>query len=80
MWPTPEATAKLLEAAKAGKADAVTNLLTDHREALRRAIALRMDPALARRLDASDIVQEVMLEASRRLDGYLKEQKMPFQL
>ena len=43
-------------------------------------IGLRLDPAIAARVDASDVVQEVLLEASRRLDAYLREPKMPFQL
>ena len=34
-------------------------------------IALRLDPALTARLDASDVVQEVLVEASKRLDDYL---------
>ena len=80
MWPTPEATAKLLDAAKKGEPDALNHLLTDHRDALRRAIAMRLDPVLARRIDASDITQDVLLEASRRLADYLKDPKMPFQL
>lgn len=80
MWPSGDETSKLLAAAKTGKPEAVTKLLADHREALRRAISMRMDPVLARRIDASDIVQDVMLEASRRLADYLKEPKMPFQL
>lgn len=80
MWPSAESTQKLLDAARAGDAEAGTRLLAEHREALRRAIAVRLDPALARRVDASDIVQDVMLEASRRMPTYVQEQKMPFQL
>src|SRR5262249_58200241 len=43
-------------------------------------INLRLDTALARRIDASDIVQDVLLEASRRLADYLKNPLMPFHL
>jgi RNA polymerase sigma-70 factor (ECF subfamily) len=43
-------------------------------------IDLRLDPVLGRRLDASDIVQDVLLEASRRLADYLKNPIMPFHL
>ena len=43
-------------------------------------IGLRMDPALRRRLDASDIVQDVLVEAHRRLADYLQAAGMPFQL
>jgi len=39
-----------------------------------------MDPVLGRRVDASDIVQDVMVEASRRLTDYLANPTMPFGL
>ena len=38
------------------------------------------DQKLARRVDASDVVQDVMLEASQRLDDYIRDPKMPFGL
>lgn len=41
--------------------------LESHRERLRRAVALRLDRRLAARLDVSDVVQEVLLEAVARL-------------
>jgi RNA polymerase sigma-70 factor (ECF subfamily) len=71
---------ELLDQARQGDAAAVDRLLTLHREPLRRMIALRLDPALARRLDASDVVQDVLLEASRRLHDYLRDPAMPFPL
>jgi RNA polymerase sigma-70 factor (ECF subfamily) len=41
----------------------------------------RIDPALSARVDASDIVQDVMLEAHRRLSDYLRNpEAMPFHL
>src|SRR5437764_7847133 len=43
-------------------------------------IDLRMDRQLKRRVDASDIVQEVLVEAHRRLTEYLKNPVMPFHL
>jgi RNA polymerase sigma-70 factor (ECF subfamily) len=76
---SPE-TLELLNQARQGKAEAVERLLGQHREALRRRISLRLDPALAARLDASDVVQDVLLEASRRVKDYLKNAKMPFHL
>ncbi len=70
----------LLERVKQGDEQARQALLAHHREPVRRMIDLRLDPAIAARLDASDVVQEVLLEANRRLDDYLRNPAMPFGL
>src|SRR5262245_11018742 len=80
MWPDPSETRDLLDRARSGDAAAVGDLLARHREALRRAVALRLDPALARRVDASDVVQDVLLEANQRLQEYLRNPTLPFHL
>lgn len=80
MWPQSDVTAELLQKAREGENAAVEDLLGRHREAVRRMIHLRLDPAIAQRLDASDVVQDVLLEASRRLSEYLKAPAMPFHL
>jgi len=80
MWPDATQTHELLEQAKKGDADAVDRLLAKHREPIRRMIDMRLDPAIVQRLDASDVVQEVLIEASRRLNDYLKAPSMPFHL
>jgi RNA polymerase sigma-70 factor (ECF subfamily) len=80
MWPNSPDTQELLDRAKQGEAGAVERLLEVHREPLRRMIGLRLDPALAGRVDASDIVQDVMLEVSQRLAEYLRNPQMPFHL
>lgn len=80
MWPDSSETQELLIAARDGDAEARNRLLSRHRDALRRMVALRMDPMLRRRVDASDIVQDVMVEADRRLADYLHSVQMPFQL
>lgn len=80
MWPDATNTQELLDQAKAGNTDAVDQLLAKHREPIRRMIDLRLDPAIVQRLDASDVVQEVLLEANRRLKDYLKAPAMPFHL
>ncbi len=80
MWPEQPQTDQLLEEARRGEAAAVERLLTAHRDPLRRMIGLRLDPALAARVDASDIVQDVLIEAHRRLQDYLNNPLMPFHL
>jgi RNA polymerase sigma-70 factor (ECF subfamily) len=80
MWPDSSKTGELLDGAKGGDAAAVDQLLGRHRESLRRMIDLRMDRAIGRRVDASDIVQDVLIEANRRLNDYLANPVMPFHL
>lgn len=41
---------------------------------------MRLDRRIQQRVDASDIVQEVMVEANRRLEKYLENPVMPFHL
>lgn len=80
MWPDAQSTQELLAAAKDGQTEAINQLLERHRTALRRMVDLRMDRAMERRVDASDVVQDVMLEANRRLNDYLHDPVMPFHL
>lgn len=80
MWPTDEQTRNLIQQAAGGDNAAANRLLERHRAALRRLVAVRMDRAMARRVDASDIVQDVLLEASGRMADYLRDPAMPFHL
>lgn len=80
MWPESAETQELLSAARSGDADARNQLLERHREALRRMVGLRLDRAVQRRVDASDVVQDVLVEASQRLSDYLASSGMPFAL
>jgi RNA polymerase sigma-70 factor (ECF subfamily) len=80
MWPDSEQTQELIAGAKQGDDDAVNRLLERHRDAVRRMIDLRMDRKLQQRVDASDIVQDVLIEANRRLGDYLEKPPMPFHL
>src|SRR5215207_5064633 len=80
MWPSPDSTKRLLDDAKTGDGSAVDRLLGEFREPLRKVIDLRLDPVLGRRVDASDIVQDVLIEANQRLTEYLKNPAMPFHL
>ena len=81
MWPDASETQRLLERIEREGAPAEQQLWERHREPLRRLVGLRLDPALARRVDASDVVQEVLLKASQRLADYLRNPAaMPFHL
>ena len=78
MWPNQEETIELLGGAERGDAEAVNRLLDRHRDSLHRMVACRLNPGVARRLDASDVVQDALLTASRRLAEYLKNPAIPF--
>jgi RNA polymerase sigma-70 factor (ECF subfamily) len=71
-------TEELLDRAGGGDRTARDALLRRHRRRLSRMVAVRMDPRLAARLDPSDVVQETLAEADRRLDGYLRDRPLPF--
>jgi RNA polymerase sigma-70 factor (ECF subfamily) len=70
-------TNRLLRRAASGEVASWGKLLTRHEERLRRMVAFRLDPRLRGRVDASDVMQEIHLEAARHLPDYLKEPGMP---
>jgi RNA polymerase sigma-70 factor (ECF subfamily) len=78
MWPTQDETIQLLNGAQQGDRGAVDRLLDRHRDSLHRMIQCRLNQGVARRVDASDIVQDALLTASRRLAEYLRAPSMPF--
>lgn len=80
MWPEPDKTQEILTRAQQGDSDAVNALLERHRGSLRQMVQFRLDRKLERRVDASDVVQDVMVEAARRLSDYLKAPRLPFHL
>jgi RNA polymerase sigma-70 factor (ECF subfamily) len=71
-------TEQLLDRAAAGDAAARGALLVRHRDRLRRMVAVRLDPRLAARVDPSDVVQDTLAEADRRLGEYLRDRPVPF--
>lgn len=71
-------TETLLDAASRGDDAARASLLEQYRGRLRRVVAVRLDRRLSSRLDASDIVQDALGDASRKLDDYLKDRPLPF--
>jgi len=80
MWPEGDQTQELLNGIKAGDPAAVNRLMDRHRQAVRRMIQMRLDGALSTRVDASDVVQDVLFEASRRMDNYISNPTIPFHL
>jgi RNA polymerase sigma-70 factor (ECF subfamily) len=78
MWPNQDETVNLLDGAKQGDHDAVEQLMDRHRDSLHRMVQCRLNRGVAARVDASDIVQEALLTASRRLSDYLQNPRMPF--
>lgn len=71
-------THELINGAHRGDEAARQQLLERYRDYLRRMVAVRLDRRLAARVDASDVVQETLVEAARRLDDYLRERPIPF--
>lgn len=67
-----------LARATAGDASARTHLLELYRDRLKKMVAMRLPARIMKRLDASDIVQETMIQANHRLDEYLRAKPLPF--
>jgi RNA polymerase sigma-70 factor (ECF subfamily) len=68
----------LLNQAEAGDHGASGRLLEHYRARLRTIAASRLDRRMAARVDPSDVAQESLVEAARRLDPYLRDRPLPF--
>lgn len=55
-------------------------ILIKYRNRLKKVISMRINLQLQGRLDASDIIQDAYVEASRTLDAYLEDPKIPVYL
>jgi RNA polymerase sigma-70 factor, ECF subfamily len=75
-----EEIASLREGVRLGKSKALGALFERHRPRLRRMVFLRLDRRAQGRIDASDVIQDAFLEATRRLEAYLEDPRMPFYL
>src|SRR5688500_2334843 len=66
--------------ARAGAGDdrAVGDLVARYRDRLKRMVRLRLSRHLQGRVDDSDVLQDALLEASRRLGEYLQSPDAPF--
>jgi RNA polymerase sigma-70 factor (ECF subfamily) len=72
--------ARLIERARSGDAEALDRLLDRHRLHLARSIELRLDRRVRNRVDPADILQEAMMEASRRITDWAGEEEIPFRM
>jgi RNA polymerase sigma-70 factor, ECF subfamily len=70
--------AELLARLRRGDRTAMSELFAQHRDRLKRMVQLRLDRRLQARVDASDVLQETLLDASRKLDEYLADPQLPF--
>lgn len=61
-----------------GEDAAIPDLLEPHRQRLHRMVSARLTSALAARVDPSDVVQEAMTEAARRLAQKSPKDCIPF--
>jgi RNA polymerase sigma-70 factor, ECF subfamily len=79
---TPDSfeTRSLLDQVQAGDRGAFDRLFARHKKYLLQVVTSRLDPKVRARVDPSDVVQESMLEAYRRLSDYLDRRPMPFRL
>src|SRR5262245_52151677 len=68
----------LIERTRWGDEEARNLLLKRHRARLRTMVAVRMDQRLKARVDPSDVVQEVLDEANRNLDDFVRDRPLPF--
>jgi len=68
----------LLDQIAAGDATGVPSLLRRYRDRLRRMVQHRLDPRVAARVDASDVVQEALLAATGAIHEYAQQRPVEF--
>jgi RNA polymerase sigma-70 factor (ECF subfamily) len=68
----------LVKQAAAGEAGSWAELMKRYRSRLRRMVSFRLDSRLQGRVDPSDVVQDVFLEAWQHLGSYVSEPNTPF--
>ena len=73
----PDELKSLSELVSRGDPPGIEALLMKHQNRLRRMVAARLDPRLASRVDPSDIIQEVFVEAVKQLPTYVQNPVIP---
>ncbi len=71
---------KLIDRMRGGDPEAINLLFAHYRKHLVSMVNGRLDNRLRVRLDASDVVQDALKDAARRLGGYLASEPVPFGL
>ena len=71
---------RLMEQAQQGNVEAFEQLFQCYRDYMQRMVALRLDPRLRRRIDASDIIQEAHVVATQRIQDYLQREPVSFRV
>lgn len=79
-WTESPQTEQLIAEAKSGDKSAINQLMDRHRKSIDRLVRMRLDRKIQNRISASDVVQDVLVEAYRRLPRYLESPAMPFRL
>ena len=74
----PPDTEQLVDRVARGEVAARGLLLERYRRRLRQMIAVRLDRRLAARVDPSDVLQESLAEADRKLSDYARRRPLPF--
>ncbi len=74
----PDDITDLLRRAAAGDPDALRDLFGRYRDRLKRMVHLRLSRRLHGRVDDSDVLQEALLDVSRRLGEYTADPRLPF--
>ncbi len=74
----PPETVMMLRRLRQGESRALAELFDYYRPRLHGMIRLRMDPRVAPRLDASDVLQEAYIDAARQVQGYLASPRVAF--
>jgi RNA polymerase sigma-70 factor (ECF subfamily) len=67
----------LLQRAAAGDAEAQRQLFSHYRDRLKRMVHLRLSRRLQGRVDDSDVIQEALLEISKKLADYVQAPQLP---
>jgi RNA polymerase sigma-70 factor (ECF subfamily) len=73
-------TEQLLERVCSGNEEALERLFQHYRNYLHQVVTMRLDPRMSHRIDASDIIQEAQIVATKRLPDYLRCRPVSFRV